>query len=158
MLRSVLCLEAGPVPLAPFDLRDEENFAAWAQRLQIANLMDFTIVNRDGGFLFETDAQTGVELIKRFDVTAQVSRLNRKFACAVGRAAAEPARKTTGAIVSAMLPPNRRAGTVEGSPQTLAIRLGRSLLSGHPCKLSATHLSYGCMRRRHASVAWRGQY
>src|SRR5262245_43712389 len=78
--------------LSALDLRDEEDFAALAERLQIADLVDLA-VDGDGGLFFEMRAEARIELVERLDDAAQVSRRDLEFAHAAGVAAAEPARQ-----------------------------------------------------------------
>src|SRR5208283_4750890 len=74
--------------LSPFELGDEKDLAARADRLEIGGLVDGTI-DRDGGFFDEMLAQTGVEFVHRFDDAAQVFGLDRKFAHAASVPPAE---------------------------------------------------------------------
>jgi len=73
----------------PFEFGDEEDFAAFADRLEIGGLVDGA-VDGDGGFFFEALAEAGVEAVHCFDDAAQVLGLDREFAHAAGVAAAEP--------------------------------------------------------------------
>jgi len=71
-----------------FELGDEEDLGARAERLEIGGLVEGA-VDRDGGFLFEVVAQARVELVHRLDDCAQVFRLDREFAHPAGVAAAK---------------------------------------------------------------------
>jgi addiction module RelE/StbE family toxin len=73
----------------PFELWDEEDLAARADRLEIGGLVD-RAVDCDDGFFFAVVAQAGVELVHRLDDAAQVPGLDLKFAHPAGVAAAEP--------------------------------------------------------------------
>src|SRR5438270_14003981 len=86
-----LSLTAEPVGrvLSPFELGDEEDLAARANRLEIGGLVDGA-VDRDGGFFFEVMAEAGVELVHRLYDAAQVAGLDLKFVHPAGVAAAEP--------------------------------------------------------------------
>src|SRR5215469_982089 len=75
-------------PLSPFEFGDEEDFTAFADRLEIGGLVD-RAVDRDGGFFFEVFAETGVEAVHLLDDAAQVLRLDGEFAHPAGVAAAE---------------------------------------------------------------------
>src|SRR6201987_3713714 len=75
--------------LAPFEFGDEENFAAFADRLEIGGFVDRAI-DRDGGFFFEMLAEPRIEAGHGLDDPAQIFRLDLEFAHAAGIAAAEP--------------------------------------------------------------------
>src|SRR6516164_2882632 len=76
------------MPSAPFELGDEEDFAAGSDRLEIGGLVDLA-VDRDGGFFFEVVPEAGVEAIHFPDDAAQVFGLDLEFAHAAGVAPAE---------------------------------------------------------------------
>src|SRR5215469_17725203 len=75
--------------LSALELGDEEDFAAFADRLEIGGLMEGA-VDRDGGLLFEMLTEAGVEAVHLLDDAAQVFGLDLEFAHAAGVAAAEP--------------------------------------------------------------------
>ena len=52
-----------PSVLSAFEFGDEEDFAAFADRLEIGGLVDGA-VDRDGGFFFEVVAETRVEPVR----------------------------------------------------------------------------------------------
>jgi hypothetical protein len=66
--------------LTPFEFGDEEDFAAFADRLEIGGFVDGA-VDGDGGFFFEMFAEAGVEAVHFLDDAAQVPGLDREFAC-----------------------------------------------------------------------------
>src|SRR5215831_3395304 len=78
--------------LSPLELGNEEDFAAFTDRLEIGGLVKGA-VDRDGGFLFEMLTEAGVEAVHRLDDAAQVPGLDRKFTHAAGVAAAETGRE-----------------------------------------------------------------
>src|SRR5712692_2080970 len=78
--------------LSAFKLGDEEDLAAFADRLEIGGLVDRAI-DGDGGFLHEMIAEARVEAVHLLDDAAQVPGLDREFAHAAGVAAAEPGRE-----------------------------------------------------------------
>src|SRR5712692_5368528 len=78
--------------LPAFELGDEEDLAAFADRLEIGGLVD-RAVDRDGGFFDEVLAEAGVEAVHFLDDAAQVLGLDREFAHTAGVAAAEPGRE-----------------------------------------------------------------
>src|SRR5215813_13673309 len=80
---------AMPSPaLSPFQLGDEEDLGAWAERLEIGGLVE-SAIDRDGGFFFEMVSQARVELVHRFDDPPQVLGLDRELAHPAGVAAAK---------------------------------------------------------------------
>ena len=81
-------LEGGRLKLPPFELGDEEDLAARADRLEIGGLVDLA-VDCDGGFFLEVVAEAGIEPVHFLDNTAQVFGLDRKFAHAAGVPPAE---------------------------------------------------------------------
>src|SRR5690348_9433065 len=83
------CAEAGS---AAFELGDEEDFAALADRLVIGDVVDFA-VDRDGGFLLQMLAEPGVAAIHLLDHVAQGLGFDLEFPRAAGVPAAETARQ-----------------------------------------------------------------
>jgi hypothetical protein len=78
--------------LSAFELGDEADLAARADRAQIGGLVDGA-ADRDGGLFLEVVAEAGLELIHRLDDAAQVPRLDREFAHPAGVPPAEPGGK-----------------------------------------------------------------
>jgi hypothetical protein len=76
--------------LPSLEFGDEEDFATFADRLEVGGLVDCA-VDRDGGFFDEMLAEAGVEAVHFLDDAAQVLGLDRELALAAGVAAAEPA-------------------------------------------------------------------
>ena len=78
--------------LSPFELGDEKDLGAWAERLEVGGLVEGT-VDCDGGFFFEMLPQAGVELVHRLDDTAQVLGFDLEFAHPAGVPPAEAGGK-----------------------------------------------------------------
>jgi len=108
-------------------LGDEEDFAAFADRLEIGGLVE-RAVDRYSGFFDEVFAEAGVEAVHFLDDAAQILGLDREFAHAAGVAAAEPAgednpRGHVGSFLPQSLthqPLSRIAG--EGADPRIAVR------------------------------------
>src|SRR5579872_6904886 len=82
-----------PTGSAAFELRDEEDFAALADLLEIGRLVVNLAVNRDRGLLLKVLAEPRMEPVERLDHVAHRRRLDIELALAAGIAAGEPARQ-----------------------------------------------------------------
>src|SRR5271154_1506706 len=84
---------SAPAGSAAFELGDEEDLAALADHLVIADLVVDLAVDRDGGLLLEVLAEAGKPPVHFLDPVAQGLGLDRELPHAAGIAPAEAARQ-----------------------------------------------------------------
>src|SRR3984893_11394184 len=111
---------------AAFKFGDEEDLAAFADRLEIGGLVE-RAVDGDGGFFFEVVAETRVELVHGLDDAAQIPGLDGEFAHPAGVPPAEAGGKHDARLVCSHRtnrPPRRGRGRRAPWGATWAVRSG----------------------------------